>query len=192
MRGLILCGGQSVRMGFDKSTLKKNGKYLFQQLAEEFLSAGVQPYLSVRSDQTHLLNTPYPYIEDSGDLLGPILGIKMAMESEPESAWLVVACDMPLLDRKVFNYMIAHRNEQKIATVFKFEDQKTGKELILPLPAIYEPSFYPLMTAHLKEGQWSPKKMLESADCEILQCTFPEKMININKPGDFIDLEYNN
>ncbi len=189
MKGLILCGGQSVRMGFDKSTLKRGGKYLFQHLAEEFLSARIQPFISHRSDQTHLLNSPYPGIADQGGLAGPIQGIKMAMESSPQSAWLVIPCDMPLLDRTVFNFLIAHRNEQKIATVFKIEDQKTGKEIILPFPAIYEPSFYTLMSAHLKAGQWSPKKMLESADCEVVACPFPEKMANVNRPGDVGELK---
>lgn len=189
MKGLILCGGQSVRMGFDKSTLKRGGKYLYQHLAEEFLSAGIQPYLSHRSDQSHLLKSPFPGIEDQGGLAGPIQGIKMALESSAESAWLVIACDMPLLDRAVFDFLIARRNEQKMATVFKIEDQKSEKELILPFPAIYEPSFYPLMSAQLVAGQWSPKKMLEAADCEVVACPFPEKMVNVNRPGDVEELK---
>lgn len=189
MKGLILCGGQSVRMGFDKSTLKREDKYLYQHLAEEFLSAGIQPFISHRSDQTHLLNSPYPGIEDQGGLAGPIQGIKMVMESSPESAWLVIACDMPLLDRSVFDFLIARRNEEKVATVFKIEDQKSGKELILPFPAIYEPSFYPLMSAQVEAGQWSPKKMLESGECEVVSCPFPEKMVNVNRPEDVEELK---
>ncbi len=94
--GLILCGGQSSRMGEDKSMLDYHGlpqrEYLFA-LLQRFC---VRVYTSCRAEQSIPANlNPLP---DVLAIKGPMNGIVSAFRAHSHTAWLVVAVDMPFID----------------------------------------------------------------------------------------------
>ena len=90
MNALILIGGKSSRMGTDKGLLNYHGKpqreYLFD-LAKKYCT---EVYFSCRAEQQFSEQS----IIDTYSL-GPMGGILSAFDFNPNTAWLVVACDMP-------------------------------------------------------------------------------------------------
>ncbi len=176
MNALILIGGKSSRMGTDKSLLNYHGKpqreYLFD-LAKKYCT---EVYFSCRLEQQFSDNTIIDKYE-----LGPMGGILSAFYFNPNSAWLVVACDMPFIDENSFEDLVNHRNKHKIATAFmNFETNAPD-----PLFTIYEPKVLDLLTEYAEAGNKSPKVFLQNNDTEIIISANLCLLTNVNTNEEF-------
>lgn len=176
MNALILIGGKSSRMGTDKGLLNYHGKpqreYLFD-LAKKFCS---EVFFSCRAEQQFSEQS----IIDTYTL-GPMGGILSAFDSNPNTAWLVVACDMPLIDKINFQILINHRNKEKIATAFLNPETNAPD----PLFTIYEPKAFTLLNTYVEAGNKSPKVFLENNNVEIITLSNPDFLKNVNTKEEF-------
>ena len=100
--GLVLAGGRSSRMQRDKATLEyRTGETQIDAALKLLEGRVVRAFLSVRADQrTDPARAKYPQIVDRGGVEGPIAGISAAFAEHPDAAWLVLACDLPLISGK--------------------------------------------------------------------------------------------
>ena len=99
LKGLILTGGHSRRMGRDKALINLEGSTLLERTYNLLNSFIEQVFVSIRHDQRHeTKRAQYSLIIDQEGYSGPIAGILSAGDYDPHSGWLVVACDMPFLD----------------------------------------------------------------------------------------------
>lgn len=163
-------------MGTDKSLLNYHGKpqreYLFD-LAKKYCT---EVYFSCRLEQQFSDNTIIDKYE-----LGPMGGILSAFYFNPNSAWLVVACDMPFIDENSFEDLVNHRNKHKIATAFmNFETNAPD-----PLFTIYEPKVLDLLTEYAEAGNKSPKVFLQNNDTEIIISANLCLLTNVNTNEEF-------
>jgi molybdopterin-guanine dinucleotide biosynthesis protein A len=169
-------GGKSSRMGTDKSLLDYHGKpqreYLFD-LAKKYCT---EVYFSCRLEQQFSDNTIIDKYE-----LGPMGGILSAFYFNPNSAWLVVACDMPFIDENSFEDLVNHRNKHKIATAFMNFETNTPD----PLFTIYEPKVLHLLTKYVEAGNVSPKVFLQNNDTEIIISANLCMLTNVNTNEEF-------
>ncbi|RFS17407.1 NTP transferase domain-containing protein [Emticicia sp. C21] len=176
MNGLILIGGKSSRMGTDKSLLNYHGlsqrEYLFQ-LMSKFCS---EVYFSSREEQELSDN----FILDKL-AISPISGILSAFEHNPQTAWLVLACDMPLVNEDVLKLLIEHRNPEKRATAF-YNPEINAPE---PLITIYEPKAYPLLVKYIESGNKSPKVFLQNNDVQLIEEEEKSFLKNVNTKAEF-------
>ena len=177
--GLVLAGGKSERMGKDKSLLDYHGmpqrEYAFR-LLEGFCE---KTFLSVRPDQ-ELGNA----IPDAFLGLGPYGAILSAFQAFPDKAWLVLACDLPLVNADALQFLIRHRNPAKMATAFK----SPLNDFPDPLLAIWEPKSYLHLLQFLAQGFSCPRKALINSDIELLQTRDPEWLKNINTPEEYLEI----
>lgn len=177
MNCLILIGGKSSRMGTDKSLLNYHGKpqreYLFD-LAQKCCS---EIYFSCREEQKFSEKT----IIDKYESLGPMSGILSAFEHNKDVAWLVVACDMPLINERSFETLIKHRNSEKVATTF-FSKENNAPD---PLFTIYEPKAYAQLAEYVESGNKSPKIFLQNADIQLIKSENIDFLKNINTKEEF-------
>ncbi len=103
MVGVILCGGQSSRMGTDKGLIKLEAK-TWAQTAFDKLSALQFPVkLSVNKQQYNDYTSVFPpadIITDTDQLQvkGPLLGVLSTHLKYPGEDIFVFACDMPLME----------------------------------------------------------------------------------------------
>ncbi|WP_420147540.1 NTP transferase domain-containing protein [Spirosoma sp.] len=180
LNGLILTGGRSVRMGQDKSQLVYHDKP-----QREHLTDLLKPYCSVVywsvnvAQAAELVDSEQLRIVDAFDLPGPLNGILSALKFDPEAAWFVVACDMPLLTVLSLDTLIKGRNEAKIATVFYDSDGKLPE----PLLGIYEPAFGSVAEQAVTEGTYSPRDLLRQNDIQLLTAPDVSELANINDPA---------
>lgn len=174
INGLILAGGKSTRMLTDKGSIAYHGKtqraYLYDMLSE--LCGKV--YLSDN------IKTAYETIEDTFIGLGPFGGIVSAMQTNPNVAWLTVACDLPYLTVDTLNFLIKRRNPSKLATAFWDSEGKFPE----PLITIWEPRAYPIMLQFLAQGYSCPRKVLINTDVELLTAPDVSEFRNINTPEE--------
>ncbi|MDM9631747.1 molybdenum cofactor guanylyltransferase [Robiginitalea aurantiaca] len=183
--GLVLAGGQSRRMGTDKGKLEYHNKpqreYLYEEL--KTLCSGV--FLSIRPEQASEIPEGMDFILDENVFKGPFNGLLSAHHAYPEAAWLVVACDLPLVDKKVLQYLIERRDPGAMATAFA--THKSG--LPEPLAAIWEPLGLKTAETYMQTSESScPRKFLINGNTALV---FPEDdlwLSNANEPGEYADI----
>ncbi|MGZ3929685.1 MAG: NTP transferase domain-containing protein, partial [Mucilaginibacter sp.] len=102
LNGLVLAGGKSIRMGYDKGAVNWFGKEQRYHVADMLKPLCHEVFISCRADQKQQVNIDYNVLEDSFIGLGPFGAILSAFREQPDKAWLVVACDLPLLETETF------------------------------------------------------------------------------------------
>lgn len=137
MIGVILCGGESTRMGCDKGLIKTNYTTWTEVLMQQFAEFNVQIVLSLNKSQYETYSAAFheiPIITDdlSLDINGPLRGLISVHLKFPSESLLAVACDMPSMSKQVLKSLINESlREYYEAFVFKNDGQ------IEPLCAIY-------------------------------------------------------
>src|SRR5690625_1400895 len=180
LNGLVLAGGRSKRMGKDKGAIQWNGKEQRYSAADLLKKYCKEVYISCRQEQKNEILSEYQTLTDSFLDFGPYGGILSALRAERDKAWLVVACDLPLLDEETISYLIKNRNTDSIATTF--ESPHDG--LPEPLITIWEPKSYPVLLDFLGKGYTCPRKVLINSNKTILQPPISHALMNVNTPED--------
>lgn len=181
LHGLVLAGGRSSRMREDKAALSYRQRPQLD-LAFELLAPRVaQAWVSVRPDQrVDALRARYPQIVDGPGVEGPIAGIVAAQAAHPDAAWLVLACDLPLLDGATIDGLLAGRDAGRLATAFA----SSQNGLPEPLCAIYEPASREPLFRFVAAGGSCPRKFLIGHDIVLLTPPIPGALDNANTPEE--------
>jgi molybdopterin-guanine dinucleotide biosynthesis protein A len=179
--GLVLAGGRSRRMNTDKAALFVDGYSQLERSVNLLKRVCDEVFVSVRNDQgDDPLRSRYPLIIDRFDDAGPLAGILSAQLDHPERTWLVVACDLPLLDEESLRFLIRNRDATKFATAYR----SSTDELPEPLCAIYEPHSHKSLVESLEQNRFCPRKILINSDIELLQQPNADALDNMNTPED--------
>ncbi|MEX6689719.1 NTP transferase domain-containing protein [Danxiaibacter flavus] len=182
---LILCGGYSRRMQTDKFLISYHDGipqwlYLYNMLKPLLQDV----FISCRPDQHQFFGENYRIIEDMAEGKGPAMGLVSAHEKDPDAAWLVVACDLPLLTDHTLRLLIDNRNASKSATSFVSPENHLPE----PLIAIWEPAGLALLKENYKNDLFCPRKTLLSTDILLLTNDNPEEQLNANTPEERQDV----
>ncbi|NHO20316.1 NTP transferase domain-containing protein [Acetobacter oeni] len=180
--GLVLTGGRSRRMGADKAAIPYDGR---PQLARTFdlLSSRVtRCFVSTRGDQRDdPLRRAYPLIIDMLDDCGPASGLLAAYAAHPRVAWLVLACDLPLMDVATLDALIGARDDTRYAAV-AFQGVHDG--LPEPLCTVWEPAALEALTQQVATGSVRSRAvLLDDATC-ILPPPASRALENVNTPAE--------
>ena len=181
LNGLVLAGGKSVRMGFDKTLIEWHGKEQRDFMADTLKGICNDVFISCRADQQQEI-TNYKTIADTFIDIGPYGAILSAFRENPDAAWLVTASDLPLLDAATLQYLADYRNTSSIATTF--ESPYDG--LPEPLITIWEPKAYPILLSFLAQGYSCPRKALRNNNVTIIKAQHPEKLMNVNTEEELL------
>lgn len=180
LNGLILAGGKSTRMGEDKGLIKYHGKAQREYMADLLSGFCKKTYLSCRAEQTTEIQSNYPLLEDTFTGLGPFGAILSAFREDPNRAWLVVACDLPLLDKATLRHLVQQRKVSSIATAF----HNPATNFPEPLITIWEPKSYPILFQFLAQGYSCPRKVLINSDVHVIDLPNLEAIKNVNSPAE--------
>ncbi len=179
--GLVLAGGQSSRMGFDKGLIEYHQhqpqrSYIYQLLSR-FCSG---TFLGLRRDQEKEAGE-FSFITDSNEYEGPFRSILAAHEAYPKKAWLVVACDLPFLTPAALSRLIMEREPGKTATAY-YNPEHDFPE---PLLAIWEPEALSEAKVYAGAGNNSPGRFLKMAGYKKVMATDEQELLNVNKPDEY-------
>lgn len=177
LKGLVLAGGISERMKRDKSLIEYHGESQKSYMMKLLESKTDKSFLAVRSDQEESM----PHINDTFIGLGPFGAILSAFREDPNSAWLVTACDQPFIDSNVIDVLIKHRDPSKVATAF-YNPETDFPE---PLITIWEPRAYPHLLDFLGQGYSCPRKVLINTDIALVKLEDASVLKNANTPEEY-------
>lgn len=180
--GLILSGGKSTRMGQDKGLINYHGMpqrdYLYGLLA----TVCEKPFMSIRGDQLSELPSHVNVIVDDDEFKGPFNGLISAHKQHPDVAWLVLACDLPLIDQPALKELIAARNQAKKATAFALKENPLPE----PLCAIWESSALSESIDYLRSGHGTcPRKYLINSDVALVFPRNEQVLLNANSEEEY-------
>lgn len=180
LKALILAGGKSQRMGEDKTQISYH-----DGLSQEVYTAnmcndlGLETYISkAQSAESHI--SGYEVITDKMVGLGPMGAILSAQMHDPDAAWLVLPCDLPMMDQSCLEELIAQRDTRRYATSYRVSDESFPE----PLISIYEPRSYGRLLSFLSLGYSCPRKMLINTDVKLVTMADPHKAQNVNTPKE--------
>ena len=107
---VILCGGKSSRMGFDKSKIEIGDKLLIEITAEK-LEKLFDEVIFIAENKYKFGNIKYTVIEDLKKDYGPAGGILTGLEYSSSPYTFFIACDMPFINLEYIKYMMNFTKE---------------------------------------------------------------------------------
>jgi len=181
--GLVLAGGCSKRMGKDKALLRYRNRLPQGEVVYRLLeNLCAKTYVSVRAgqDMDNTL-TQFPLLPDRFLGIGPMGGMLTAMTTDVNSAWLVVACDLPFLDHATLQRLLEQRDPLQVATAYR----SAYDGLAEPLCAVYEPRARIQLMKALGHGCSCPRTVLEQSSTCLLELDNDHALDNVNRPEEY-------
>jgi molybdopterin-guanine dinucleotide biosynthesis protein A len=113
--GVVLCGGESKRMGKDKGLLLKDGQPWAVIIADKLAKQGLEVVVSV----SKLQKEPYgnifpkrPLIVDYIPIGGPLNGLLSVHQHFPDQDLLLMACDLTEMDKDTLDTLVRTYSDQ--------------------------------------------------------------------------------
>ena len=183
---VILAGGQSRRLGMDKSLLELDGQSL--------LARAVSKLAALSDDIIVVTNGPENYehlelearfVPDEQPGAGALMGVYSGLKAASHNSALAVACDMPFLNVPLLQYMLPSSASYDVVV------PRLG-DFLEPLHAIYSKRCLPFMATLLAQGR--PQIIAFFGDVEVHHVKEHEiamfdplrlSFLNVNSPADW-------
>jgi molybdopterin-guanine dinucleotide biosynthesis protein A len=179
LKALVLTGGKSERMGKNKSLISYHDEPQYLWLAHQMQSLNIEPHLSISNEW--LPTDGITQVPDTFLDLGPLGGILSAFRFDPNAAWLVLAVDMPALEKKDIEVLIHNHHAHFSASAFL----NPSNNLPEPLLSIWEPWSYPLLLQMLSTGISCPRKaLMNMSRVNLLTTQDAHFLANANTPEE--------
>jgi molybdopterin-guanine dinucleotide biosynthesis protein A len=162
--GIVLCGGQSKRMGTAKAWLPFGGELMLPRVVR-ILSEEVTPIVVVAAPEQELPPLPdgVQIVRDEERGRGPLQGLAAglaALEGRAHAAY-ISSCDVPFLRPTFVRRMIDLLGEQHISVAFVDGYHH-------PLAAVYRIEVLPAVRRLLSEHQLRPVFLFETAPTRVI------------------------
>lgn len=185
LTGIILAGGKSSRMGYDKGLAIVNGKKMIEEVYAALSQVVDKVIIIANSNSYDYLNLPV--YEDMYKEIGPVAGIYTGLSHSTTEKNLIVACDMPFITPQLLSNILEHAGSNQIVvpTVNDHLEPLCGfykKEILEQLKEIIEMEVYPV------------HRVIEFFDHLALKINDQEMNVstvftNINKPEDIQQID---
>jgi len=177
--GLVICGGESSRMGTDKGLLHYHGKpqrYHVHDLLAPFCS---QVFLSCNKNQSDSILPRYQVLTDlpAFENRGPISALLTAFSLYPKHNFLVAGCDYPFLTETDFGDFLHQTEKHSIAAAFYNRQEKYE-----PLLAFYSCKSGSLLKEHFDNKEYSLQHFLKKIQAEKYEPVDLKAMISVDTP----------
>lgn len=148
---IILAGGKSKRMGFNKAFAEINGKSLIAIIIERL--SPLADEIIISGEKNVFRHLPYKIIPDDIPGCGAIGGTQACLNAAKNNTNIIIACDMPFVSRDL---MLALLNRN-------FEDCIVAKEneQIHPLVGIYRKSCLPVIHQCIDKKEFTMQVLLK-------------------------------
>jgi len=181
---VILNGGQSSRMGTDKSQLQLHGKPLIYMAHQLLQKAGIfDIYVSANFERIESSenNHNYKYIKDINLNRGPLSGIQASLIHLKQYHHIVfIPVDMPLIS----SAMITHLLQYKLAEANYFEANH------FPLLIQNNNNIRLLIKNHIQQNQLAIHQFLDAINAKSIKNIFPDQQfLNANTPEQWQEIQ---
>lgn len=187
---VILAGGKSSRMGFDKQFLKIDGITILDKIVK-ILEEEFEEIIVVSNKSEYHTSRDYMLIEDEIKDCGPLGGIHAGLKQSSSKYTYFIACDMPNVNLEYIRYMKALITESNIDICVA--KNKNGR--IEPLNGFYSKEIITEVETQIANNDMAIYKLFDIVktlyiDYEKVQNYQEEDMFfNLNTPEDLKNLK---
>ncbi len=188
MTGIVLAGGKSSRMGFNKACIEFGGKRLIEATVD-CLRALFPEVLIIANDPPLYAYLGVKVIPDLIPDSGSLGGIYTGLSAASHPACFFVACDMPFLNADLIKLLIREAEGWDVVVPL------VGGEL-QPLHAVYAKSCLPLIKEAidggvLKIARFFPKAKVKIIEEPAIRAVDPHLLgfMNVNTPPELEQAE---
>lgn len=164
--GLILCGGQSKRMGADKALIHYHHSPQYLHAYDTAKPLCSSTFLSCNTNQKQIIESGLPVIIDDNHFAnaGPITGLLSYNKNNKNAPALLIGCDYPNASTQTFLRLLHTRDEK--TDVVCYRHPETGFDE--PLLAIYESSALANLNEWWMQGNQSLRLFLQKLNVKRL------------------------
>ena len=186
--GIVLCGGQSSRMGRPKLTLPFGNELMLPRIVR-ILSSVVSPIVVVAGPNQEVpsLQGDVRIVRDEQEYLGPLAGIGIglrSLEGVVEAAY-VSSCDVPLLQPLFIAEMIRRLGSHELAV------PREGN-FHHPLAGVYRTTLIERIRQLVSDQRLRPLFLIQASDVvevPVSELTAVDSQLhslrNLNRPEDY-------
>lgn len=182
IQGFILIGGQSRRMGRDKSQLRLGQQTFVERIANAIAHHAGE--ISLIGENQNNAAFSFPVIADLRSHWGALGGIHTALE-HCQTPWaLIVACDLPFVTADLIDTLARHRTSYDAVVPVQKSNQWQ------PLCALYSRgACLPPARELISAGERRARALIESVNAclvneEALNVA-PHVLLNVNTPEEY-------
>jgi molybdopterin-guanine dinucleotide biosynthesis protein A len=173
--GVIIAGGQSLRMGRDKKNIQYSGKTFLERAIELLSNITDEVVISSNDD----IPGSFHVIKDEKNGIGPMGGIYSVLKNIQNELALIIPADLPLLDEEILQFLISKYDRNSKACVFEINNQLEA------LVGLYHKDILPFMEQQIAMGEYKMQELLEKIIAQKVNGdAFKDKFLNINTPHD--------
>lgn len=192
--GLILCGGNSSRMGKDKAWLQFEGETLLDRCVRE-VRAVVDLVVVAAAPGQKLPDLPAETLVVRDDVKGqgPLRGLAVGLRNLRDHAEIVfvASCDVPGLRAEVARYLLDAIGDAD-AAIPMIDDRRH------PLTAAYRVSIVELVEEQLRLGRWRMTDLCDRLDVRQVEAAELRRVdpdlrsfVNVNTREDYARFQAN-
>lgn len=174
---VILAGGESQRMGLDKSMLPVDGRPLIGHIADQL--AFFPERLIGSSDAARYAFLQIPVVPDRQPGRGPLMGILACVDRAGHELSFVTGCDIPTLDAHFVLSLLARAQGADIVMP-RLPDGR-----LEPLLAVYRKTVVPVAEAVLARGGRRIVELLDHLRVHYVSGEAPAWYRNLNTVEDY-------
>lgn len=182
--GLVLCGGRSRRMGRSKAFLPYEGTTVVGHIISVLKDLFSELFV-VANEPQQFEDLGVDVVKDILPYRGPLGGILSGLMTSANHYAFVVACDMPLIDRRLVRDLVSKRHDNDVVVL----SHDAGIE---PLFGVYSKNCIRPLEESLFAGNLSVQDFLTGLKAEIYEWKSESKdpetlppFFNINTPQDY-------
>ena len=194
---IILCGGQSRRMGQDKGSMLIQEKPMIKHILST-LNHEINEAIIVLNDKKRIAKymqfidpTDYTYkinfVEDEIKNKGPLPGLMTGLENITGQYSLVLPCDSPYVTKNYINTIFNEINEDYQAIV-PYHDSENKLKTSEPLHSIYSKSIVPEIEDLISEDTLHIKGLIKKIETKFVlidnKKILKKEFRNLNRPSD--------
>ena len=158
---VVLAGGKSSRMGFDKSTMVLQNKKLIESTIKKLDSLFDDIIISVDGLEKKSEFNHDKIVVDKVKGVGPLGGMISALEMAQSDRLFVIPCDMPVIDIKYISFMMKYMDDNEIIL-----SEKNG--YFEPFPGFYSKSLIPRIEELINQNRCSIRSIFECSRTKVI------------------------
>lgn len=180
--GIILCGGESSRMGQNKALLKIKGKYIISYVIDTLQPFCDEIILSTNTKELDFLG--YQTVNDKFKNIGPISGIYSALLESNNSRNIIISCDTPFINSHLLTDLLFYSEDYDIVL-----PEFNG--YLQTMIGIFNKTCILVIEREISKGNYIPPRIYEQCNLNKLKITdkhpfyHQHLFFNVNSPEDF-------
>ena len=183
---VVMCGGESRRMGRDKGLIRKAGIPWAKLIAKIFEKLQIPYVVSVNPAQVATYSEIFPtdllVVDREESVKGPLTGLLSVHQMHPEKDLLLIACDMVEMESETVKELLYLYSEKRGCDFYGYQ----SAQFIEPFCSIYAANFLKHISDKAAQGKlkhFSMQKVINHGTQRLLPADENRSFKNFNTPA---------